>query len=211
MQMAASVATVKIDNILGACEWWKFLILPNEGNLGRTLSQVVALITFLFSGLHTLCEIEHCWIIWSQHRHICHTRWFINNSITKSWADWKPDCNCFRYLPSRKSGRNPSISMSGTLSKTVIHPTRNWRTNGFNTFMRSLSNGMNSSMLFSCKPSPNVNALLASMHYYFFNIECSINYFEDIFFDLIWCSKADVATHKKGKKLSALTWIDRSL
>lgn len=34
----------------------------------------------------------------------------------------------YSFLPSRKSGRKPSISMSGTLSNTVIHPTKNWRT-----------------------------------------------------------------------------------
>jgi hypothetical protein len=50
-------------------------------------------------------------------------------------------------LPSRKSGRKPSISISGTLSNTVIHPTKNCRTQGFRTFIRSLNNGMNSSML----------------------------------------------------------------
>lgn len=31
-------------------------------------------------------------------------------------------------LPSRKSGRKPSISISGTLSNTVIQPTKNCRT-----------------------------------------------------------------------------------
>ena len=53
----------------------------------------------------------------------------------------------WQSLPSRKSGRKPSISISGTLSNTVIHPTKNWRTYGFRTFIRSLNNGINSSIL----------------------------------------------------------------
>lgn len=63
-----------------------------KGNLGRILNGVVALITLQFSGLHTLCDIEHCCITWWQYRYICHTMWLINNSIVKSQADWKPDC-----------------------------------------------------------------------------------------------------------------------
>lgn len=52
-----------------------------------------------------------------------------------------------RTLPSRKSGRNPSMSISGTLSKTVIQPTKNCRTKGLTTVIRSCRSGINSSIL----------------------------------------------------------------
>lgn len=87
-------------------------------------------------------HIEQTWNFWSYEP--------TYNSYSKNYTQHHNGCvicNKNNILPSRNSGRKPSISISGTLSNTVIHPTKNFRMSGFKASMWSFSNGINSSML----------------------------------------------------------------